>query len=257
MDGGAPVGVYYLNYSLFAEGRRAVDKNGNMIAGEAKVAAVSQLHQIYWLTQATVLGGKLGFTFLQPVVAVTAQGSLGATEVTANHAGLGDFVAGPALQWDKGTLLGRPLFQRVESDVIMPTGLYDKNKSANPGSNLWTIDSYYSFVWLFADKWETSLRLWYAYHSQNPALSLKPGQRAHVNYAISREITPKLRLGATGYIFRQLTDDKIAGVRQPDSRERVFGLGPGLTAMLSHPVEFWGQIRFVGSRTTLQLIHRF
>jgi len=33
--------------------------------------------------------------------------------------------------------------------------------------------------------------------------------------------------------------------------------GPGLTAMLSHPIEFWGQNRFVGSRTTLQLIHRF
>ncbi len=70
--------------------------------------------------------------------------------------------------------------------------------------------------------------------------------------------------GAAGYIFRQVTDDKLAGARQPDSRERVFALGPGivyqgqgLTVMLSHPVEFWAQNRFVGARTTLELIYKF
>ena len=36
-------------------------------------------------------------------------------------------------QWDKGTLLGRPLFQRAESDVTLPTGKYDSTKLANPG----------------------------------------------------------------------------------------------------------------------------
>ncbi|MEK7384724.1 MAG: transporter, partial [Elusimicrobiota bacterium] len=177
---------------------------------------------------------------------------------------LGDLLAGAALQWDKAVLLGRPVFQRFESDVNMPTGKYDKTKSANPGMNLWTVDSYYSFVWLFADQWETSLRAWDAFHGENPDTKVMPGQRFHVNYAVSRAVLPKLRLGATGYVYRQTTDDKIAGVRQADSRERVLAVGPGLvyqgqglTLMLSHPIEFGGQNRFVGSRTTLQAIHRF
>ena len=265
MDGGAPPGFYYLNYTVFVDGRKAVDKDGNTIPGGAKVDALSQLHQFYWLTDLTVLGGKLGIDLLLPVVAVTAQGTFyNAFPVTANTAGIGDFLFGPALQWDKGTLLGRPVFQRLESDVTTPTGKYDKTLAANPSAHLWTVDSYYSFVWFFADKWETSLRLWYAFHTENPDTKIMPGQRSHVNYAVSRQVSPALRLGAAGYVYRQVTDDKLAGVRQADSRERVFAIGPGvvyqsqgLTAMLSHPIEFWAQNRFVGSRTTLMLIHKF
>lgn len=265
MDGGAPPGLYYINYMIFVDGGKPVDKNGALIPGGARVDALTQLNQFYYLSNIDVLGGKLGFDFFVPVVAVTTQGSFfGAVPITANTAGLGDLLAGLAVQWDKGTLLGRPLFQRAESDVTLPTGKYDATKVANPGSNLWTVDSYYSFVWLFADKWETSERLWYAFNSENPATEVKPGQRTHLEYAFSREVLPQWRFGAAGYVYRQTTDDKIAGVRQPDSRERVVAIGPGvvyrgsgLTFMLSHPFEFWGENRFVGSRTTLELVYKF
>jgi len=263
-DGGAPPGTYYLLYTTFVDGGRAVDKDGNAIPGGARVAALSQVHQFYWVSNAKVLGGKFAVDLFQTVTAVTVDGAFGAAPLTASRAGLGDFGFGPALQWDGGTLLGRKGFQRFESDLITPTGRYDKTKSANPGANLWTLDSYYSFVWFFADGWETSLRAWYAFNSENPATGVKPGQRAHVNWAVSRKLAPSVRLGAAGYIFRQVADDKVYGVRVPDSRERVFAAGPGLvyngsglTMMLSHPVEFWGQNRFVGSRTTLELLYRF
>lgn len=264
LDGGAPPGLYYLNYVIFVDGRRAVDHKGDTIPGEAKVGVLTHLTQLYWVSPWTFLGGKLAFDYTQPLVAITAQGLLGPFPVTANRAGLGDPQIGPALQWDGGTLFGKPIFQRVESNVSVPIGLYDKNRGANPGTNLWSVDSYYSAVWRFAEAWETSWRLWYAYHGQNPATGMKPGQRAHVNFAASRALGKQWRLGAAGYVFRQLADDKVYGARMADSRERVFGLGPGLvyhgqglTAMLSHPFEFWGQNRFIGSRTTLQLIHRF
>ncbi|MEK7787592.1 MAG: hypothetical protein AAB658_19480, partial [Chloroflexota bacterium] len=48
MDGVAPSGLYYVNYTLFTDGRRAVDKNGNTISGGAKVDALTQLHQLYY-----------------------------------------------------------------------------------------------------------------------------------------------------------------------------------------------------------------
>jgi hypothetical protein len=37
-----------------------------------------------------------------------------------------------------------------------------------------------------------------------------------------------LRLGINGYALRQLTDDKINGNSLADSKERAFGIGPGL-----------------------------
>jgi hypothetical protein len=264
LDGGAPPGLYYINYAIFVDGGKAVDKNGAVIPGGARVDVLSQVNQFYYLTDFDVLGGKLGLDFFVPLVAVTAQGTLGGVPVTANTAGLGDLLAGPALQWDKGTLLGRPVFQRVESDVSIPTGKYDSTKLANPGSNLWNVDTYYSFVWLFGDEWETSDRVWYGFNGVNPATEVQPGQRLIVDYAVSREVLPRFRLGAAGYFVRQTTDDKIAGVRQPDSRERVVGVGPGLvyrgqglTFELSHPIEFLGENRFVGSRTTLELVFKF
>ena len=264
LDGGTPPGAYYINYSIFTQSGKAVDKDGQTLPGGARVNSFAQLHQFYYLTGLKVLGGNLAFDALVPVVAITADGSLNGAPVTANTAGFGDGMLGLALHWDQGSLLGRPLFQRVESDVTMPTGGYDRNKSANPGSNLWTLDSYYSFVWLFADGWETSLRLWYAFHSENDQTRVRPGQRLHLNYALSRQVLARVRLGAAGYVLRQVADDKVAGVRQPDSRERVLAAGPGLvyqgqfwTAMLSHPVEFLAQNRFTGSRTTLQLICKF
>ena len=39
----------------------------------------------------------------------------------------------------------------------------------------------------------------------------------------------RLRLGISGYVLQQLTDDKINGNRIANSEERVFGIGPGLS----------------------------
>jgi hypothetical protein len=267
VDGGAPPGLYFVNYTIFTEGRKALDNDGNTIPGAARVNVLVQLNQLYWHTNVHFLGGDLGIDMLLPVVSPSVRGGFGPFPLTANTAGLGDFAFGPALQWDKGSLAGRPFFQRIETAVTFPTGKYDKNISVNPGSNLLTVDSYYSFVWFFSQKWETSLRLWYAFHGENDDSAfgkVKPGQLLHINYAISREIAPRLRLGAAGYLLTQTTEDTVNGVKSQNSKERAMAVGPGLvymgnglTMMLSHPIEFGVRNRFQGSRTTLQLIHRF
>lgn len=264
LDGGAPPGHYYLNYTIFTEGQ-SVDKDGKKIPGDAHVNVIAQLHQYYFLSNKQVLGGNFGIDLIMPLVSPSAKGSFyGVVPVTANTAGLGDLVVGPAIQWDKGTLMGKPLFQRFEFCVTFPTGKYDKNKSVSPGSNLTTINPYYSFVWMFHPRWDASLRLWYAHHSENDETKVKPGQAIHFNYAFSRQMTPKLRLGVAGYILQQISEDEVNGVKQTDSKERVMAMGPGfvymgkgLTVFLSHPIEFGVRNRFKGSRTTLQLIHRF
>ena len=56
----------------------------------------------------------------------------------------------------------------------------------------------------------------------------------------------------------------MAGTSAAGSKERAVALGPGLaylspgvTLMLTHPIEFGVRNRFKGSRTTLQIIHHF
>ncbi|MGQ0644510.1 MAG: SphA family protein [Elusimicrobiota bacterium] len=264
LDGGAPPGIYYLNYVLFVEGRKAKDSEGNVIPGGAEANVLVQLNQLYLLSPYKLLGGNVGLDIVVPVVAPTVKGGIGPVPLTANTAGMGDWVIAPALQWDGKSLFGGPLFQRVEFLVTLPTGKYDKNKLVNPGSNLLTLEPYYSFVWLFHPKWETSWRLFYAFHGENDDTKTRPGRLFHANWAVSRQVSPRLRLGAAGYGLQQTTEDEVNGVDAMNSKERAFAAGPGLfytsqglMLALSHPVEFGVRNRFQGRRTTLQFIHRF
>ncbi|MBK8871470.1 MAG: transporter [Elusimicrobia bacterium] len=267
LDGGAPQGVYYLNYSIFVDGNEPLDKDGNVIPGGARVNALTNMHQLYYHSPLSLLGGDAGFMVALPVVGLSAKGSLGPNPLVADTAGVGDFVFGPALHWDGKTLFGQPVFYRAELTITLPTGRYSNDGKLDVGSNLTTYDPYASVVWFFRPKWETSWRFFYTAHSTNHDYgegTLRPGQAFHLNYAVSREVIPKWRLGMAGYYLQQLTEDTINGVKQMDSKERVMSAGPGfvylgqgLTAIFSYPIEFSVENRFKGSRATLQLIHKF
>ncbi len=264
LDGGAPPGLYFIGYSLYTQGNRAVSAQGETISGGAQVEALTHLTQFYYLSKFEFLGAHPAIDVLLPVVSPTISGSFGGFALSANSAGLGDFLVGPAIQWDKASLLGGPIFQRVEFDLTFPTGKYDKRFSANPGSNLLTFNPYYSMVWLFQPKWDADVRLWYALHGENNETNVKPGQLFHLNYAVSREIYPQYRAGFAGYFLQQLTEDQKNGTDMVDSKERVAAIGPGavymgqgLTAMLSFPIEFAAKNRFQGFRATLELVHKF
>lgn len=276
LDGGAPQGFYYMNYSILTRGQTPVNHNGNEIPGGAKVNALANSHQFYYISPAKFLGANIALDIIFSVSGVTSKGELPSpppatpgsfVPVVSNTAGMADMIVGPALVWNGGTLLGAPFFQRVELQTTLPTGKYDKNNMANPGSNLTTFNPYYSAVWMFGPKWETSWRFYYALHSTNEddlRGSVKPGQSAHLNYAFSREVLPKWRLGVAGYYLQQLTEDEVNGQKVDNSKERVMSAGPGfaymgqgLTAMFSYPIEFSVENRFKGSRATLQLIHKF
>jgi len=268
LDAGAPPGLSYVNYSIFTEGREAVDNNGDVIPGNAHANVLALAHQFVYISNAKLLGANLSMDVILTVSAATVKGSLGPMPIQANTAGLGDMIVGPTLVWNGKMLLGSPVFHRLELQTTLPTGKYDKNAGVNPGFNLTTFNPYYSFVWMFRQKWETSWRFYYAMHSTNddsPFGKVKPGNAFHANYAVSRELLPFLRLGVAGYYFQQLSEDKINGVTATNSKERVMAVGPGLVLFspggnlfaLSHPVEFGVKNRFKGSRTTLQIISKF
>jgi hypothetical protein len=126
------------------------------------------------------------------------------------------------------------------------------------------VDPYYAFTWFFSEKWETSLRLFYTFNGENDDTKVKPGQLFHGNYAFSRAITSQWRAGVTGYVIQQTTEDRLNGTKLPGTKERGFSagpgvayVGPGLTLFFSAPIEFGVRNRFQGTRTSLELVHRF
>jgi hypothetical protein len=49
-----------------------------------------------------------------------------------------------------------------------------------------------------------------------------------MNASVSREVADGLRIGVASYFLRQITDDRIDGAPIANSREQVFGIGPGV-----------------------------
>jgi hypothetical protein len=129
-------------------------------------------------------------------------------------------------------------------DIVVPTGKYSGTRSVNIGSKVVSFNPYYAFTFVASDKLEVSARLHYLWNSQNnepffglDVRNVQPGQALHQNFAVSYEVAKTVRVGMNGYALEQITDNKVNGVSQPGSLERVTGLGPGMEL---HPTKsFW------------------
>ena len=210
---------------------RFADASGATVPGQNTVSVFTSITLVAYTTPLKVLGGCWGVEVLVPVAHAHLRTSSGSASAT----GIGDVTFSP-LVWQAPPLLlfGRQFFQRVDIDVVAPTGQYADDALLTVGSNVWSVNPYYAFTWLATDRIETSWRLHYLWNSTNDApglayqaTSIQPGQAVHMNGAVSVAVVPELRVGVAGYFLRQLTDSRANGSSVSESREQVAGLGPG------------------------------
>src|SRR5512139_2396552 len=176
LDGGPPgPGTYFTEYIQAYGSNHFKDSSGNDIPGSPEVANVLSMNQVVQVYKSQLLGGHIGVTALLPVVAISGSGTFGppapgnppVNTIMTNPGVWGDLIVGPFLQWFDTKLLGRPFIHRFELDIVTPTGQYDKAYAINPGSNIWTFEPFYAFTWFLTDKFSTSWRLMYDFHTEN------------------------------------------------------------------------------------------
>jgi hypothetical protein len=275
LDGALPgPGTYFTEYIQAYQANEFKDKDGNRIPGDPEVANVLAMNQFVHVYKHQLLGGHIGADVLLPIVAISGSGTVGSPgpDVSTNPAVFGDLVVGPFLQWFDTKLLGRPFLQRVELDLTMPTGQYDKKYLINPGSNLWTIEPYYAFTWFLTPQFSTSWRIHYTYNSKNTdpfealgVSDVQPGQAFHFNYSFEYELFKNFRGAVAGYYLKQLSDDKVNGNSVADSKEQVFAIGPAVHWIFSPQFSMglktaWETSvdnRPKGNRTTLRMTYKF
>jgi hypothetical protein len=213
---------------------RFSDASGATVPGQSTMSAFTSTTLVAYTAPFDVLGGHWGVEILVPVV----HAHLTAASVSATANGVGDITFSP-LVWQAPPLrvFGRQLFQRLDLDVVAPTGQYASSALLTVGSNLWSANPYYAFTLLATDRIETSWRFHYLWNSTNnapgpayQATNIQPGQAVHVNGAVSIAVVPEFRVGLAGYFLRQITDSNANGQSVSGSQEQVAGLGPGFMA---------------------------
>ena len=236
MDGVGGPGLLLREGPGVFDAQRFTDANGGTVPGNNSLFAFSSITLAAYMPPFKVLGGHWGVEVLVPVVYAHVTTPAGSGSAT----GVGDITFSP-LVWQAPTLLlfGRQFFQRLDLDVVAPTGQYDSGALVSAGSNLWSVNPYYSFTWLATDRIETSWRLHYLWNSTNPApgpayeaTSIQPGQAVHFNGAASFAVVPSFRVGVAGYFLRQITDSRANGRAVAGSREQVAALGPGFLVIV-------------------------
>ena len=147
---------------------RFADVSGATVPGQNTLHAFASATLVAYMPPFKVLGGNWGVEVLVPVVYARLTTPSGSASTT----GIGDATFS-ALVWQAPPLLlvGRQFFQRLDLDVVAPTGQYSSSALLTVGSNLWSVNPYYAFTWLATDRIETSWRLHYLWNSTNNAPS--------------------------------------------------------------------------------------
>jgi hypothetical protein len=272
MDGGPPAGpgFYFTQYFQYWHADAFTDADGDKIPGGPELDAFISLSQfIYQSDQAILAGGKWGIDVIVPVVDLDLDG--GTALPSSDESGMGDLLVGPFIQWDPVMGEKGPVFmQRVELQMIFPTGSHDKSALANPGSNHFSFNPYWAGTLFLGERWTTSCRIHYLWNDENDdgfgGVDITPGQAVHGNFAVSYAVLPnRLRAGLNGYFLYQLEEDEIDGDSVSGSEEQVWGLGPGLMYSFSQENHIFFNLYFEtgaenrpeGTRGTLRWVHHF
>ncbi|MCU1719388.1 transporter [Pseudomonas sp. 5P_3.1_Bac2] len=269
MDGVVMPGVLTELPIQYSRSNSAYDAHGHSVPGRQAVRSLTMLPHIAYISEHKLFGANVGAEVLLPLVHLDVDVDNGPSGTRSRQ---GDLIFNPLLlQWAPVQLFGRPYWQRAVLGFSVPTGSYSSSAQINTGANVWVVNPHYAFTWQFSERWEVSGRLHYAWTSRNndPADALEahevqPGQAFHSNFAVSYALDDNWRVGVAGYHLKQISDDRVDGHRQKDSRERVTGLGPGVMyqkgAQMFYAnfyVESQAQNRNEGSQLTLRYLHPF
>ncbi len=279
LDGGPPSGpgLYFSQYIQYYTSDKFEDIPDYQAADEDLNTWISFSQFIYQSDQTLLLGGKWGLDVIIPVVGLDYSSAQGEAGLLDNGSGLGDILVGPFLQWDPIMGPNGPRFMhRIELQMIFPTGKYDENKELNPGSNFFYFNPYWAGTLFITPKWTLTTRIHYLLNADNNdpnraykalgANDTRAGSAIHLNFATAYEILPKrLRLGVNGYYLKQVNDTQMNGIDVSDTKEQVFGIGPGAVYHFSKDVhlfinayfESMAEHRPEGERVNVRLVYHF
>jgi hypothetical protein len=217
-----PPGFYPIVYGTRYRATVLRDNDGVDIAAavggfRAEVTAV--VPRFVWVTNRHVLGGQLAFHAIVPLLNVDVR--VGPNQMS--KAGVGDLNLAAAL----GYHASDKLHYVFAFEVNAPTGRYNRNDVANVSRNYWMVEPLLAISYMQPRGLNADLKLMYDYNFRNADTDYKSGREVHADYAVGWGFGKGWVVGAGGYVYRQISDDRVGSTNVAGgNRGRAFAIGP-------------------------------
>lgn len=246
LDGGPlrpRYGVYWQNWLQYYTTQRFLNDKGKPLEGADGLhfRKLEYLTRLSYQFEKRVFGAMPGLSVGLPVLLLLKidKNDLGKK---SSGSGFGNVGFNSYLQWPVVyNRKGRPVFiNRVEFDFSIPLG---KNKlpekNINPNDTFfycgpsWSGTVYMTYAWTLSWHWN------YAWCAQNEKIDFRNGDAIFGVTNIAYELSPRFYIAAVSYALQQLHNNRENGVTIPHSKERVFGVGPGVAYYRSKDFVFF------------------
>ena len=217
-----PPGLYGMVFTQRYTADKVRGNDGQVVTPPSfEVTATAIAPRIVWVTPYTVAGASLAVHAILPVVDLDVKVMPGLEQ---NNTGIGDLVFGPALGWHHSPAL----HSLLALDIFAPTGKYDRSDLANIGRNYWAIQPIAGVTYVDPAGLNFDLKGMWTINLRNQDTDYKSGQELIVDYSLGWGLDNGWTIGAGGYLYRQISNDKQAGATVPDNRGRAIAFGPSI-----------------------------
>jgi hypothetical protein len=223
-----PPGWHIVNYLLYFDADKMTLSSGDV---PINLDLWADVVRVIYSSNKKILGGNYLCHVFVPYIDVDMKGPM-----SYSDSGVADPIIDPfIIAWH-----GQTYHAVAGLDVYVPVGEYDKNSSMNlVGRNFWTFEPVVAVTGLYKCGFSWSLKMMYDFNTKNDEYlnpmtghhcDLEPGDEFHVDYAFDYGVCKHLRLGVSGYYYKQLEDDEIGGVKDllGFGKAEAFAVGPVL-----------------------------
>ena len=225
-----PPGVYGITYYRNYSADNARDNSGNKVTGpDFKVSVNALVNRFVWVTPHKIAGGDLAFQAVIPVAHAKVDVMPGLSQ---SKTGLGDTALGAGLAWH----LSPELHALAAVDLSIPTGRYKKEDIANIGTNHWAISPKLGFSYIQAEGINWDLRNSLVFNTKNNDTNYKSGVEWFADYTLGWGFGNGLVAGVGGYVYQQISNDKLDGRSLDGHKGRAAAFGPSVRYTTSNKI---------------------
>jgi hypothetical protein len=109
-----------------------------------------------------------------------------------------------------------------------PAATTSKQRIANVGRNYWNIEPLVALTYTQPTGINADLKLMYDNNFRNRDTDYRSGQELHADYALGWGFGNGWAVGVGGYLYRQVTDDRVTGTTLAGNKGRAYNIGPSI-----------------------------